>query len=71
MNTCMSNTSHGRLAELNPFDIRLTVETKAAPCKRTIAAGEKLADDIENEAESGCVDWYCYPDQEGETGVEK
>lgn len=71
MNACKSNTSHGRLADLNPFDIRVAVETKAAPCKRTVAGREKLADDIESDAQFGCVDWYQYPGQREETPVAK
>jgi hypothetical protein len=70
MNACMSNTSHGRLAELNPFDIRVTVETKAAPCKRA-DGHEKLASDLKNEAHFGCVDWYQYPGQRHESGAAK
>jgi len=70
MNACMSNAGHHRLAELDPFGLKLTVDTEATSCKRTVAAREKPADGAGGRVEFGCVDWYRYPDQWGEIPVE-
>lgn len=55
----------GRLAELSPFDVRITAET-AKPEPHVRHADSRLAKcQVKSEADAGeaygCVDWYLYP----------
>jgi hypothetical protein len=48
--------THGRLAELNPFDSRVSLDAPGVGARAYGAgSGTKSA------TEFGCVDWYQYP----------
>jgi hypothetical protein len=52
----------GRLADLSPFDIKVTLETpKPLLPVRNAVRHEFLKGEAETDAGYGCVDWYQYP----------
>jgi len=72
MTALLQHITHGRLADLNPFDFaaevkaRARVPAAARPDTNTLAheAGKAAA-----RAEFGCVDWFQYPDQTDDSKV--
>jgi hypothetical protein len=59
MNAAMPQKSSGRQAELNPFDIRVSVQAPKAP-RQVTSADRRAARKDKKEAECGCVDWFQY-----------
>ena len=55
--------TRGRLAEVSPFDIRVSVEAPRA-CAEPYRAGSGT----KSVTELGCVDWYQYPVSSDATG---
>jgi hypothetical protein len=65
-----ADTRHGRLAKLNPCDVKVVLEsTKPAPCKPAAPWTAPLSDSVEVDAQFGCVDWYQYHHEAQETHV--
>lgn len=61
MNTTQHKSAE-RLADLSPFDVKVTVETpKAAPRVRNAACCEFREGGTETDEGYGCVEWYHYP----------
>jgi hypothetical protein len=57
MNASMPQKSLGRLADLNPFDIRVSIASETPPRVTKRDARKERAD---AETEYGCVDWFQY-----------
>jgi hypothetical protein len=50
------------LADLSPFDIKVTAETPTpSPDLRNAVCRAILTSGVETDAGYGCVDWYQYP----------
>jgi hypothetical protein len=61
MNTTQ-NKPPGRLADLSPFDIRVSIESPTpSPRVSNAVCRELLKGGTESDARYGCVDWYQYP----------
>jgi hypothetical protein len=72
MNADTRQSSQGRLADLNPFDIKVMIETaKPAPCKPAAPWAGRFTEKLESEAHFGCVDWYQYHHEADETHAAK
>ena len=60
----MNITQHkspGRLADLSPFDLKVTAETpKPLPPARNPVRHEFFKGETETDAGYGCVEWYLY-----------
>jgi hypothetical protein len=61
----MNATQHrptARLADLSPFDIRVSIESPtSSPRVGKAACRELLKGGTKSDAGYGCVDWYQYP----------
>jgi hypothetical protein len=61
-----------RLTELDPFEIKVAFETsKLTPCNQTAPRTAPLPENLEPEAQFGCVDWYQYHHEADETHLTK
>lgn len=61
MNTTHNNPPR-RLADLSPFDIRVSIESPPpSPRVSDVTCRELLKGGTESAAGYGCVDWYQYP----------
>jgi len=70
MTALLQHITHGRLADLNPFDIPPEVKARArAPARPNANALANEAGKAPAGAEFGCVDWFQYPAQGDETKV--
>ena len=70
MTALLQHITHGRLADLNPFDIPPEVKARArAPARRDAKALGHEAGKAAAGAEFGCVDWFQYPDQTDDSKV--
>lgn len=58
MNACMPQKTLGRLADLNPFEIRVCIEASEAPPRVSERDARKQRAEVE--VEYGCVDWFRY-----------
>jgi hypothetical protein len=70
MTALLQHITHGRLADLDPFDFPPEVKARArAPARPAVNALAHEAGQAAVEAEFGCVDWFQYPAQGDETKV--
>ena len=66
MTALLQYITHGRLADLNPFDIPPEVKARAEAAEPARPEANALAHEAGKAAmgaEFGCVDWFQYPDQ--------
>jgi hypothetical protein len=58
MNASMPQKSPGRLADLNPFDIRVSIEATGTPPR--VSERDARKERAGAGREYGCVDWFQY-----------
>jgi hypothetical protein len=58
MNASMPQRSLGRVADLNPFDIRVSMEAFETPPR--VSERDARNERTNTQIEYGCVDWFQY-----------
>jgi len=72
MTALLQHITHGRLADLNPFDTPPEVKARAEAAEPARPEANALAHEAGKaaaRAEFGCVDWFQYPDQTDDSKV--